>query len=154
MRWVIDVSLRRPPRHPADRSGVGARWSGGPCRRLSAVPELLDPTTVPADGGKDIAEYVGRVNTGDDGVSLARMKSPAGWSEPGQRPAFDEFTLVLAGELLVEHDGGRMTVGPGQAVRARAGEWVRYSSPGSAGADYLSVCVPAFAPDTVHRDPD
>ncbi len=116
------------------------------------MPEILDPTTVPAGGGKDIAEYVGRVNTEDAQLSLARMTSPAGWSEPGQRPDFDEVTLVLAGEVVVEHDGGRLTVGAGQAVRARAGEWVRYSSPGPAGADYLSVCLPAFAPDTVHRD--
>jgi mannose-6-phosphate isomerase-like protein (cupin superfamily) len=124
------------------------------CRTLSAVPELLEPTTVPAGGGKDVAEYVGRVNTDDGRVSLARMNSPAGWSEPGQRPEFEEFTLVLAGELVVEHGAGRMTVGPGQAVRVRAGEWVRYSSPGPSGADYLSVCLPAFAPDTVHRDPE
>jgi len=118
------------------------------------VPDLLNPTTIPVDGGKDIAEYIGRVNSDDVGLSVARMHSPAGWSEPGQRPKFDEYTVVLAGELLVEHDDGQLRVGPGQAVRARAGEWVRYSSPGDSGADYLAVCLPAFSPQAAHRDPE
>lgn len=118
------------------------------------MPDIVDPTTVPVGGGKDIAEYVGRVNTGEARVSVARMHSPAGWSEPGQRPDFDEFTLVLAGELVVEHADGRLTVGPGQALHAHAGEWVRYSSPGSSGCDYVAVCLPAFAPGAAHRDPD
>ncbi len=118
------------------------------------MPDLIDPMTVPAGGGKDIAEYVGRVNTDESRLSVARMHSPAGWTEPGQRPDFDEFTVVLAGELVVEHDGGHLSVGAGQAVRARGGEWVRYSSPGPAGADYLAICLPAFTPDAAHRDPD
>ena len=118
------------------------------------MPDLFDPVTVPAGGGKDIAEYIGRVTSADSAASVARMHSPAGWSEAGQTPDFDEFTLVLAGELIVEHPGGRLAVGAGQAVRARAGEWVRYSSPGPAGADYVAVCVPAFSPDAAHRDPE
>jgi mannose-6-phosphate isomerase-like protein (cupin superfamily) len=117
------------------------------------MPELIDaPSRVTAAGTKPklIDEYVGRVNTGEGRVSLARMRSPAGWLEPGQRPEFDEWTLVLDGAVHVEHEGGTLVVPAGQAVLARAGEWVRYSTPG--GAEYVSVCLPAFAPQTVHRD--
>ena len=117
------------------------------------MPELIaEPTRVEAAGNipKLIDEYVGRVNTGDDGVSVALMQSPGGWTEPGQRPEFDEYTLVLEGSVRVEHEGGVLEVAPGQAVLARAGEWVRYSTP--AGARYVAVCLPAFSPDTVHRD--
>jgi ethanolamine utilization protein EutQ (cupin superfamily) len=99
---------------------------------------------------KIIDEYVGRVNTGEAGLSIAHMRSPAGWSEPGQRPEFDEFTVVLKGYMRVEHEGGVMDVQAGQAVVARGGEWVRYSTP--EGAEYIAVCLPAFSPDTVHRD--
>src|SRR5262249_32708782 len=123
--------------------------------RVSRMPELIPtPTTVAAAGNvaKVIEEYVGRVNTGTASVSVAHMTSPGGWSEPGQRPDFDEYTVVLTGVLVVEFDGGRREVGAGQAVHAKAGEWVRYSSPGDAGADYIAVCTPAFSPDTVHRD--
>jgi mannose-6-phosphate isomerase-like protein (cupin superfamily) len=119
------------------------------------VPELINaPVRVTAAGQppKLIDEYVGRVSTGDDGVSIAHMRSPSGWSEPGQRPEFDEFTIVLRGALQVESADGRLTVRAGQAVRARPGEWVRYSSPDADGAEYISVCLPAFAPGTVHRD--
>lgn len=116
-------------------------------------PELIaDPARVEAAGTKPklIEEYVGRVNTRDERLSVARMTSPEGWEEPGQRPEFDEWTLVLDGCVHVEHEGGTLEVRAGQAVLARAGEWVRYSTPG--GARYVSVCVPAFSPDTVHRD--
>jgi ethanolamine utilization protein EutQ (cupin superfamily) len=117
------------------------------------MPELIaQPTRVAAAGNipKLIDEYVGRVNTGSDGVSIAVMQSPGGWTEPGQRPDFDELTLVLEGSVRVEHEDGVLEVGAGQAVVARAGEWVRYSTP--AGARYVAVCLPAFSPDTVHRD--
>ena len=119
------------------------------------MPRLIDaPTVVPAEGNKPkiIEEFVGRVNSGDGALSVARMKSPSGWEEPGQRPEFDEFTLVLKGELRVEFEGGSMNVGAGQAVIARSGEWVRYSTPGDAGAEYVAICLPAFSPETVHRD--
>jgi mannose-6-phosphate isomerase-like protein (cupin superfamily) len=119
------------------------------------MPELIgEPTQVAAVGEppKIIDEYVGRVRTGDARLSVAHMRSPSGWSEPGQRPEFDEFTVVLHGALVVEYEGGQMTVQAGQAVHARPGEWVRYSSPGAEGARYIAVCLPAFAPDTVHRD--
>jgi mannose-6-phosphate isomerase-like protein (cupin superfamily) len=112
------------------------------------------PTVVEAVGNipKRIEEYVGRVNNGEGRVSVARMQSPGGWQEPGQRPEFDEMTVVLAGTLHVEHEDGRLEVTAGQAVVARAGEWVRYSTPGSAGAEYVAVCLPAFSPETVNRD--
>jgi ethanolamine utilization protein EutQ len=112
------------------------------------------PTRITAAGNKpkDIDEYVGRVNTQTAAVSVAHMRSPQGWAEPGQTPEFDEYTLVLRGMLHVEHANGAFDVQAGQAVIARAGEWVRYSSPGPDGAEYVAVCLPAFAPDIVHRD--
>jgi mannose-6-phosphate isomerase-like protein (cupin superfamily) len=119
------------------------------------MPELIgEPTQVAAVGEppKVIDEYVGRVRTGDARLSIAHMRSPSGWSEPGQRPEFDEFTVVLHGALVVEHEGGQLTVQAGQGVHTRPGEWVRYSSPGADGAQYIAVCLPAFAPGTVHRD--
>jgi mannose-6-phosphate isomerase-like protein (cupin superfamily) len=119
------------------------------------MPTLIDkPTTIEAAGNKPkrIDEYVGRVNNGEARLSVAHMRSPSGWVEPGQRPAFDEYTVVLRGMLRVEHAGGALDVGAGQAVLARAGEWVRYSSPGEDGAEYIAVCLPAFSPETVHRD--
>jgi ethanolamine utilization protein EutQ (cupin superfamily) len=119
------------------------------------MPELIaGPTVVEAAGTKPkvIEEYVGRVNTEEPRLSVARMRSPQGWEEPGQRPAFDEYTLVLDGCLHVEHDGGTLEVRAGQAVLARAGEWIRYSSPEDGGAHYVAVCLPAFSRDTVHRD--
>ena len=119
------------------------------------MPELIkEPSRVAAAGRppKLIDEYVGRANTGQDGLSIAHMRSPSGWAEPGQRPEFDEFTIVLRGALVVESEDGQMTVQVGQGVHTRPGEWVRYSTPGAAGAEYISVCMPAFAPDTVHRD--
>ncbi|HEX2313930.1 MAG TPA: cupin domain-containing protein [Thermomonospora sp.] len=119
------------------------------------MPELIErPSRVTAAGEppKLIDEYVGAVNTGEARLSVAHMRSPSGWSEPGQRPEFDEFTVVLRGTLTVEHEHGVLEVGAGQAVHTRPGEWVRYSSPGPEGAEYVAVCLPAFSPDTVHRD--
>ncbi len=112
------------------------------------------PSVVQAAGTppKRIEEFIGRVNSEDAGVSIARMRSPAGWAEPGQTPDFDEYTLVLAGCLRVEHRGGALDVQAGEAVICRAGEWVRYSSPRQGGADYVAVCLPAFSPALVHRD--
>ncbi len=101
---------------------------------------------------KVIEEFVGRVNSGDAGVSVARMRSPAGWEEPGQTPDFDEYTVVLAGSLRVETRDGVVEVGAGEAYVAVKGTWVRYGSPGDEGAEYMSVCVPAFAPGLVNRD--
>jgi mannose-6-phosphate isomerase-like protein (cupin superfamily) len=119
------------------------------------VPQLIDaPTRVTAAGEppKLIDEFAGRVNTGEAGVSIAHMRSPSGWSEPGQRPEFDEYTIVLHGAVVVDYEGGQLTVQADQGVLTRAGEWVRYSTPGPDGAEYISVCLPAFAPETVHRD--
>ena len=114
------------------------------------------PAVVEAAGNKPkiIEEYVGRVNTGTGAVSIARMKSPGGWVEPGQTPEFDEYTLVLAGMLRVTTNDGVQDVRGGQAVIVQAGEWVQYSSPEPEGAEYVAVCQPAFSPDTVHRDSD
>ena len=115
------------------------------------MPDFIAaPHLIPVSGNKIIEEYVGRVNNREAQVSIARMRSPAGWSEPGQRPDFDEFTVVLNGALHVEHDKGVLEVRPGQAVVARKGEWIRYSTP--QGAEYVAICVPAFTPETVHRD--
>ena len=112
------------------------------------------PTIVQSAGNKPkrIEEFVGLVNSSTAGVSLARMTSPPGWVEPGQTPQFDEFTLVLRGTLRVETRGGTLEVQAGQAVVAPRGEWVRYSTPHAEGAEYVAVCVPAFSPETVHRD--
>ena len=112
------------------------------------------PTRIEAAGNKPklIDEFVGRVNSQTDALSVARMRSPAGWLEPGQRPEFDEYTVVLGGMLRVEHEGGAIEVRPGQAVITHRGEWVRYSTPEPEGADYIAICLPAFSPATVHRD--
>ena len=119
------------------------------------MPRLIPaPAVVQAAGTKPkrIEEYAGRVNSGHDAVSVARMRSPSGWEEPGQRPDFEEITIVLAGMLRVEHDGGVLDVRAGQAVVTAPGEWIRYSTPEPDGAEYIAVCLPAFSPDTVHRD--
>jgi mannose-6-phosphate isomerase-like protein (cupin superfamily) len=121
------------------------------------MPRLIAQPKVFAAAGnkpKRIEEFIGRVNSSDTAVSVARMTSPAGWQEPGQRPAFDEVTLVLRGMVRVESDSGVIDVQAGQAIVAAAGEWVRYSTPEADGAEYVAVCVPAFSPDTVHRDPE
>lgn len=117
------------------------------------MPRLIaQPTIIQSVGTKPkrIEEYAGRVNSGHAAISVARMQSPAGWEEPGQRPEFEEITVVLMGTLRVEYEGGVLEVRAGQAVVASAGEWVRYSTPD--GAEYVAVCLPAFSPDTVHRD--
>lgn len=119
------------------------------------MPRLIDrPTIIQAAGNKpkQIEEYAGRVNSGHSGVSVARMISPEGWVEPGQRPEFEEITVVLRGLLRVEHERGALDVRAGQAVVAHSGEWVRYSSPEPGGAEYVAVCMPAFTPQSVHRD--
>lgn len=119
------------------------------------MPTLIAaPTRVEAAGNKPklIDEYIGRVNSGTSAASVAHMRSPGGWQEPGQTPEFDEFTVVLRGTLRVEHEGGTLDIRAGQAVIAHRGEWVRYSTPESEGAEYIAVCLPAFAIDTVHRD--
>ena len=119
------------------------------------MPRLIEkPTVIEAAGNnpKQIKEFIGRVNSGDSRLSVAHMISPEGWEEPGQRPEFDEFTLVLRGTLRVEHKDGHLDVRVGQAVIAEAGEWVRYSSPEPEGAEYIAVCLPAFSMETVHRD--
>jgi ethanolamine utilization protein EutQ len=115
---------------------------------------IASATRIEAAGNKPklIDEYVGRVNSSTEQASVAHMRSPGGWQEPGQTPEFDEFTVVLKGMLRVEHAGGTIDVRAGQAVITRRGEWIRYSTPEADGAEYIAVCLPAFSPDTVHRD--
>ena len=116
------------------------------------MPHLIPaPSRIPVPGGKLLDEYVGHVNSGTAAISIAHMRSPSGWSEPGQRPDFDEYTLVLRGTLRVEHDAGAIDVNAGQAIVAHKGEWIRYSTPAPEGAEYVAICMPAFTPDTVHR---
>jgi quercetin dioxygenase-like cupin family protein len=117
---------------------------------------IAGATVIPAAGQppKIIEEFIGRVNSATHAISIAKMSSPAGWREPGQTPEFDEYTLVLRGELQVETRGATHRVGAGQAIIVNAGEWVRYSTPGPEGAQYIAVCLPAFSPETVRRDAD
>jgi len=120
------------------------------------MPRLIEkPVIVEAAGHppKTIREYVGRVNTGTESVSIAHMTSPEGWSEPGQQPEFDEYTVVLKGILLVEYVDGVLEIVPGQGVFLKAGEWVRYSTPYAGGAEYIAICLPAFWGEGAHRDP-
>jgi mannose-6-phosphate isomerase-like protein (cupin superfamily) len=120
------------------------------------MPHLIEKPTIVASAGnlpKRIAEYVGRVNSANEAVSIARMESPQGWIEPGQTPEFDEYTVVLRGMLRVETRSGAVDVQAGQAIAAHRGEWVRYSTPEPGGAEYIAVCIPAFAPDLAHREP-
>jgi mannose-6-phosphate isomerase-like protein (cupin superfamily) len=119
------------------------------------MPRLISAPTVIAAAGtkpKKIEEFAGRVNSGHTQVSVAKMASPPGWQEPGQRPEFEEITVVLRGTVRVEYEGGSLDVHGGQAVATAPGEWVRYSTPGAEGAEYVAVCLPAFSPATVHRD--
>ena len=121
------------------------------------MPRLIEaPVQVAAIGDppKTIEEFVGRASDGEETVSLAQMMSPPGWAEAGQRPEFDEYTIVLRGMVRVEHEGGAVDAHAGQAIHCRPGEWVRYSTPGAEGAEYVSICVPAFSFDIVHRDPE
>jgi mannose-6-phosphate isomerase-like protein (cupin superfamily) len=122
---------------------------------VQPMPRLIaGPTVVAAAGNKPkrIEEFAGHVNSGHSGVSVARMVSPEGWVEPGQRPEFEEITVVLRGMIRVEHESGVIDVRAGQAIVTAPGEWVRYSTPESEGAEYIAVCTPAFSPGTVHRD--
>ena len=119
------------------------------------MPTLISqPTRITAAGNKPklIDEYIGRVNSKTSAVSVAHMRSPQGWAEPGQTPQFDEFTIVLRGMLRVEHKDGTIDVPAGQAIITHKKEWIRYSTPEDGGAEYIAVCLPAFSPDTVHRD--
>lgn len=119
------------------------------------MPQLISqPMQITAAGNKPklIREYIGRANSQTSSVSIAQMQSPSGWLEPGQRPEFDEYTIVLRGMVQVESESGRLDVHAGQAVIVRGGEWVRYSTPGPEGAEYIAVCLPAFSLETVHRD--
>jgi len=121
------------------------------------MPTLVaQPMRIQAAGNKPklIDEYIGRVNSKTSAVSVAHMRSPEGWVEPGQRPEFDEFTVVLKGMLRVKHDGGEIDVRAGQAVIAHRGEWVQYSTPQAGGAEYIAVCLPEFSMETVQRDSD
>lgn len=121
------------------------------------MPRLISHATrIKAAGTKPklIDEFVGVVNSGHSGVSVAKMTSPSGWVEPGQRPAFEEITLVLKGLVRVEHEGGTLDVRAGQAVVTAPGEWIRYSTPDPDGAEYVAICLPAFTPGTVNRDSD
>jgi len=115
---------------------------------------IKSPTLIQAAGNKPkrIEEFVGRVNSNTTALSIARMRSPAGWIEPGQTPEFEEYTVVLSGELCVATKAGVITVKAGEAVIVHAGEWVQYSTPAPEGAEYLAVCLPAFSPESVHRD--
>lgn len=117
------------------------------------MPRIIAaPSRIPVPGGKLIDEYIGRVNSATPAVSIAHMRSPSGWSEPGQRPDFDEYTLVLSGVLHVEHESGALDVPAGQAIVAERGEWVRYSTPGEDGAEYVAICIPAFDIVSANRD--
>ena len=117
------------------------------------MPSLITgPTQIPVPGGKIIEEYVGRVNSGESALSVAKMDAPGGWTEPFQTPDFDEFTLVLRGTVRVEHADGVVEVKAGQAVVTRAGERIRYSTPEGEGAEYVAICLPAFGPELAHRD--
>ena len=122
---------------------------------IAMIKLIQSPAIVEAGGNmpKKIEEYFGRVNSGTGEISIARMNSPSGWEEPGQRPEFDEYTLVLSGTLKVETEKDVLHVHEGQAILIGRGEWVRYSSPDDGGARYIAVCLPAFSPETVNRDP-
>src|SRR5262249_21230366 len=129
-----------------------AQWPTGTNETMPT--HIAKPTVVQAAGNKpkQIEEFIGRVNSKTDALSIARMRSPAGWVEPGQTPEFDEYTIVLRGSLRVATNDGSIEVPAGQAVIAHRGEWVQYSTPGPEGAEYIAVCLPAFSPSSVHRD--
>jgi len=140
---------------PHGKPVFGIRPADKSANKGVRVPTLIaGPARIEPSGNKPklIEEYIGKVNSSTQTVSVAHMHSPGGWQEPGQTPEFDEFTVVLRGSLRVEHRGGYLNVEAGQAVIAHKGEWVRYSTPDPQGAEYIAVCLPAFAPETVHRD--
>jgi ethanolamine utilization protein EutQ len=146
LRYTESNCLRSQNSHQSSQVG----------KEFSLMPTLISLSTRIAAAGnkpKIIEEYIGRVNSKTSAVSIAHMHSPSGWVEPGQKPDFDEYTVVLKGMLRVNHEAGSSDVHAGQAIIAHAGEWVRYSSPGEEGAEYIAVCLPAFSVDTVHRDP-
>jgi mannose-6-phosphate isomerase-like protein (cupin superfamily) len=147
--------MRCPASAPWRSSNALSVRAEGEAPYHPVMPTLIAaPTVVAAAGNKPkrIEEYAGRVNSGHEAVSVARMVSPEGWLEPGQRPDFEEITVVLKGMLRVEHEAGVIDVRAGQAIVARPGEWVRYSSPESGGAEYVAICLPAFSMEAVHRD--
>jgi mannose-6-phosphate isomerase-like protein (cupin superfamily) len=148
----MSVYRRPEPSGKCDRWAAGERAAQE--ERTSVPIHITAPKRIEAAGNKPklIDEYVGRVNSSTSEASVAHMRSPGGWQEPGQTPEFDEFTVVLKGMLRVEHRDGAIDVRPGEAVITRGGEWIRYSTPEADGAEYIAVCVPAFSPDTVHRD--
>ena len=141
-------------RQPTDSQIVC--WVSEPCPSYEeTMPKLIDsPIRIPAAGNKPklIDEHVGRVTTQQSNLSIAHMRSPEGWVEPGQRPEFHEYTLVLRGTIVAEHEGGRLEVNAGQTLVTAPGEWVRYSTPYDGGAEYIAVCLPAFSPEGVNRD--
>jgi mannose-6-phosphate isomerase-like protein (cupin superfamily) len=139
---MISVDLNAVP-------GALVKGSVRHMAKLIQAPKVIEAT---GNMPKKIEEFIGRMNSGTMAASVARMRSPQGWKEPGQTPEFDEYTLVIAGTLTVETRDGSFDVKAGQAVMAPKGEWIRYSSPLEGGADYIAVCVPAFSPETVHRD--
>jgi len=141
---MIPKTKTRSPKPETRKAKTGSR-------KPTLIPQ---PMRIQSAGNKPklIDEYIGRVNSNTSSASVAHMRSPAGWIEPGQTPAFDEFTIVLKGTLRVEHKSGSIDVAAGQAVIAHAGEWIRYSTPQEGGAEYIAVCLPAFSMETVHRD--
>lgn len=143
----------KSPRHRGRAESPNGRTQESN-KQWNMPQQISSPTIIEAAGNKPkrIEEYVGRVNSGQSAVSVARMVSPPGWVEPGQRPEFEEMTVVFAGSLRVEFEGGEFEIQAGQAVVAKPGEWVRYSTPGPQGAEYVAVCLPAFSPATAHRD--
>jgi len=158
MHWLAQLTCSAAAR----RAETIRLWLKTAARPFSDVypvemPTLIAaPSVVEAAGNKPkiIREFVGRVNSADDTLSIAHMQSPSGWVEPGQTPEFDEYTLVIRGMVRLTHAAGTLDVRAGQAVVAHAGEWIQYSTPEPEGADYVSVCLPAFSPQLVHRDPD
>ena len=150
-RW-LGAMIPFEERHNAPEIDSAERWV-----TIRNMPSLIENPTIIAAAGtkpKRIEEYVGRVSCGEDKLSVARMVSPGGWREPGQRPEFREISVVLRGLLRVEHAGGILDVRAGQTVVADPAEWVRYSTPEPDGAEYVAICLPAFSPGTVHRDPE
>src|SRR3954471_13646824 len=151
LRPMMRRCKTNPPPLARRRGPRGTRGEHQEARMPTLIPS---PTRIEAAGNKPklIEEFIGRVNSRDERLSIARMKSPTGWVEPGQRPEFDEYTVVLAGTLHVKGETGEWDVRAGQAIVTRAGEWVQYSTPAAEGAEYVAVCLPAFSPQTVHRD--